>query len=153
DRTNELQLSTAEAQTAKQQAETANRIKSQFLASMSHELRTPLNAILNFTQFVASGTMGEVNPEQVEMLNNVVTSGHHLLSLINDILDISKIESGNLKLFVESGLEPAQIVSWVAQMGEPLIENKAVKLNVDVQPDLPAIVGDVRRIRQILLNL
>ncbi|MCL4254821.1 MAG: HAMP domain-containing protein, partial [Anaerolineae bacterium] len=91
---NIVETRTHDLSIAKADAERANKIKSQFLANMSHELRTPLNAILNFTQFVSSGMFGEVNPKQVEMLEIVVNNGRHLLALINDILDISKIESG-----------------------------------------------------------
>src|SRR5690606_6606488 len=91
----------AETQQALLDAETANQVKSQFLANMSHELRTPLNAILNFTAFVADGIMGPVNEEQVDALHQSMDSGKHLLSLINDILDITKIETGLMDLFVQ----------------------------------------------------
>src|SRR5579859_6426742 len=143
----------AEAERARHEAEQSNKVKSQFLASMSHELRTPLNAILNFAQFIARGIMGPVTPEQIDALNNVVDSGKHLLNLINDVLDISKIESGALRLFVESNLEPGKVVAWVNQMAQSLIENKPVKVETEVESDLPAIVGDERRVRQIMLNL
>ncbi|MCA9909233.1 MAG: HAMP domain-containing protein, partial [Anaerolineae bacterium] len=86
---NELEAQTIDAVLAREQAERSDRVKSQFLASVSHELRTPLNAVLNFTQFVASGMMGEVNERQVDALNKVYNSGSHLLDLINDVLDIS----------------------------------------------------------------
>jgi signal transduction histidine kinase len=143
----------AEAHQARQEAEQANRVKSQFLASMSHELRTPLNAILNFTQFVSSGMLGEVNQEQVETLGKVVYSGQHLLGLINDVLDISKIEAGALKLFVEPNIDLAQEVSVVADAARALVAQKPIDLQVDVKQNLPHIVGDKRRIRQIMLNL
>ncbi len=143
----------AEAENARHEAEQSNKVKSQFLASMSHELRTPLNAILNFSQFIARGIMGPVTPDQVEALNSVVDSGKHLLNLINDVLDISKIESGAMRLFVDSNLEPGKVVTWVQQMAQPLVENKPVKVETDVSNDLPAIVGDERRVRQIMLNL
>ncbi len=143
----------AETKEARQEAERSNNVKSQFLASMSHELRTPLNAILNFTQFVSSGMMGEVNEEQVEALGNVVTSAQHLLNLINDVLDISKIESGALNLYLENNISIPKAVDWAAKMAEPLLSNKPITLSVDVGENLPLITGDERRIRQILLNL
>lgn len=96
---------TAELERAKEEAERANRVKSVFLANMSHELRTPLNAILNYTDFLAMGMLGEVTSEQNDTLHKVGESGRHLLSLINDVLDISKIESGGLRLFVEEDID------------------------------------------------
>ncbi len=142
-----------DVQQARHEAEQANRVKSQFLASMSHELRTPLNAILNFTQFVSSGMLGSVTDEQVETLDKVVYSGKHLLGLINDVLDISKIEAGALKLFVETNVDLAQEVAAIADTARTLIADKPVELQVDVASDLPHITGDRRRIRQIMLNL
>jgi signal transduction histidine kinase len=143
----------AEAHQARQEAEQANRVKSQFLASMSHELRTPLNAILNFTQFVSSGMLGTVNEEQVDTLGKVVYSGQHLLGLINDVLDISKIEAGALKLFIEPNVDLAQEASIVTDSARTLVGQKPVEIQLEVAPNLPHIVGDKRRIRQIMLNL
>ena len=144
---------TTELVSAKEEAEKANRVKSQFLAAMSHELRTPLNAILNFSQFLACGMLGEVNDEQVDMLNKVTASGKHLLSLINDVLDISKIESGALTLFVEDGVDLRDELRVVETSGRALLGDKPVTLTVSVDEDVPLIVGDRRRIRQIMLNL
>ncbi len=143
----------AEAHQSRLEAEQANKVKLQFLASMSHELRTPLNAILNFTQFVSTGILGSVNDEQVDMLGKVVQSGQHLLSLINDVLDISKIEAGALKLFVERNIDLRQEVTTVVDAAKSLIADKPVELQVEMADDLPSIVGDKRRIRQIMLNL
>lgn len=140
-------------QAARAEAEQANIVKSQFLASMSHELRTPLNAVLNFTQFVSTGMLGEVNSEQVEMLDKVVESGKHLLSLINDVLDISKIEAGALKLFIESNIDMAKEAQTVIETAKGMLTDKSVQLLSDIESDLPFIVGDKRRIRQIMLNL
>jgi signal transduction histidine kinase len=128
-------------------------MKSQFLASMSHELRTPLNAILNFTEFVSIGMMGEVNPRQRDALNKALESGRHLLSLINDVLDITKIESGMMQLFVERDIDLYAELNAVKAAALSLIHDKALRYIEDIDPDLPLLVGDRRRIRQILLNL
>jgi signal transduction histidine kinase len=143
----------ADANQARKEAEQANIVKSQFLASMSHELRTPLNAILNFTQFVSTGVLGTVNADQIDMLGKVVQSGQHLLSLINDVLDISKIEAGALKLFVEANVDLYHEASSVVDTAQSLIGKKPITLTFDAVDDLPLIVGDKRRIRQIMLNL
>jgi signal transduction histidine kinase len=143
----------AETQMARHEAEKANSVKSQFLASMSHELRTPLNAILNFTQFVSTGMLGSVNDEQVDMLQKVTYSGKHLLGLINDILDISKIEAGALKLFVEENVDLAKEAQAVMAATRGLIGEKPVILETSVADNLPHILADRRRIRQIMLNL
>jgi len=149
----EYERATEEARRARAEAERANKVKTTFLASMSHELRTPLNAILNFSQFLASGMMGSVNAEQVEMLDKITFSGKHLLNLINDVLDISKIESGSLRLFVEPDIDLEEEAMAAADTGRALLKGKPVELKLDVAPDLPKITADKRRVRQILLNL
>jgi signal transduction histidine kinase len=141
------------AESARTQAEQANTVKSQFLAAMSHELRTPLNAIINFTQFVSTGMLGDVNVEQSDILEKVVHSGEHLLSLINDVLDISKIEAGALKLFVEEDVNLEKELDTVVATAQSLLANKPVQLSTKIAPHIPFVVGDKRRIRQIMLNL
>lgn len=138
---------------AKDQAEAANRIKSQFLANMSHELRTPLNAILNFTQFVTSGMLGDVNDQQVEHLDKVTDNGKHLLGLINDVLDISKIEAGSLKLFIEDDVDLKREFNAVADVGRSMTLEKPVQIITNAPESVPPMVGDRRRIRQVMLNL
>jgi signal transduction histidine kinase len=128
-------------------------MKSSFLASMSHELRTPLNAVLNFTKFVASGMLGPVNEKQVDALGKTVDSGRHLLSLINDVLDITKIESKMLNLFVETDVNLREELDTVLAATETLLAGRPVTLIRDIDPDLPTLIGDRRRIRQIMLNL
>ncbi|NWG17313.1 MAG: GAF domain-containing protein [Chloroflexi bacterium] len=135
------------------QAERANSVKSAFLASMSHELRTPLNAIINFTKFVAKGMMGPVNDEQIETLNEVIDSAKHLLNLINDVLDMSKIEAGSLNLFVEPGVDLNVMLKTLMATGKTLLADKPVDLRLEVDAPLPAITGDRQRILQVLLNV
>jgi len=130
-----------------------DRIKSQFLTSMSHELRTPLNSILNFTDFMSMEMLGPVSDEQQDALHQVIDSGQHLLALINDILDINKIQSGNLKLNIENNVDLAPELLAAIQTTETLLQRKAVKLVVDIDPALARITCDKRRIRQVLLNL
>jgi signal transduction histidine kinase len=142
-----------ETERAKEAAERANVVKSAFLASMSHELRTPLNAILNFSQFLASGMLGPVNQEQIDMLEKVTGSGKHLLNLINDVLDISKIESGSLRLFLEENVDLSLEAKSVADTAHALLVDKPVELRLELAPDLPRLIADKRRIRQIMLNL
>lgn len=138
---------------AREQAERADRAKSMFLASVSHELRTPLNAIINLTKFVALGMYGAINEEQEEILYQVAASGKHLLNLINDVLDISKIEAGSLELFVEDGLRVDEIVQSVVETSKGLLLQRPVSLRCEIAPELPPLTGDEQRIRQIVLNL
>lgn len=142
----------AEAEASREAAEQANRVKSQFLANMSHELRTPLNAILNFTGFIADGVLGPINPEQQDILQKVIGSSHHLLSLINDILDLTKIEVGMMDLFLEEVDMNAALNASIST-AKGLVKDTSVDLQVDIEDNLPRIIGDKRRIRQIMLNL
>jgi signal transduction histidine kinase len=143
-------------ETQKQQAEElrkADQTKTQFLASMSHELRTPMNAIINFTEMIALGMIGPVNEDQTELLNQSLDSSKYLLNLINDVLDISKIQAGKLALFVEDDVDLAAELKTAVGMVEPLLSNKPVTLIQDIDNNLPSLSGDKRRIRQIVLNL
>lgn len=144
---------TKELEIARAEAEQADRTKSLFLASVSHELRTPLNAIINFTQFVSTGYYGPANEQQIDALNKVTESSRHLLRLINDILDMSKIEAGRLQLLIEEDIQLANELDKIYEVGEMLIRAKAVKLIKTYDENLPLIKGDRRRIHQILLNL
>ncbi|MCS6836691.1 MAG: ATP-binding protein [Anaerolineae bacterium] len=146
-----------QTQAAQDAAERANAVKTRFLASVTHELRTPLNLIINNTEFMRIGAFGEVNSEQLSRLNQTSRSAEHLLELINDLLDISKIEAGEMQVFiqphnVQTMLEDC-IDSAVALMEK--IEGKldAVELIMDVDDDLPSIPMDARRIRQVITNL
>jgi signal transduction histidine kinase len=120
---------------------------------MSHELRTPLNAILNFTEFVAMGILGPVNEKQQDALVKALDSGRHLLSLINDVLDVTKIQAGLMNLFIEDDIDIHQELAPIVATARTLLEGKPVKFVEDVDEALPCVRGDRRRIRQILLNL
>ncbi len=134
------------------QLEIASRHKSQFLANMSHELRTPLNAILGYTELVLDAIYGDV-PEKIrEVLGRVHTSGSHLLGLINDVLDLSKIEAGQLTLAL-ADYSMKEVVQAIFTAIEPLAAEKQLALRVSVPPDLAPGRGDERRIAQVLMNL
>ena len=148
-----LRAFAAETEEARAKAERSDRVKSAFLASMSHELRTPLNSVINFTHFVIDGDAGEVNDKQIDLLQEVVHSAQHLLDLINDVLDISKIEAGSLNLFVEEDIDVCSILNSVTSMARSLLVDKPIDLQLEIDEDLPHIRGDQQRIFQILLNI
>lgn len=133
-------------------AEHASQIKSEFLANMSHELRTPLNSIINFTRIISAGARGPVTPEQLDYLNRVRQSGEHLLGLINDILDLSKIEAGRMELFRES-FQINDLIQSVMATTAGLVKGKPIELRSEIAPDLPPVYADRTRVRQVLLNL
>jgi signal transduction histidine kinase len=149
----ELEQEVENATAAQQRAERSDQVKSAFLASMSHELRTPLNAIINFTKFVAQGDLGPVNADQKNTLLESVDSAKHLLNLINDVLDMSKIESGSLNLFVREGINLTEILNNAISATKALIGEKSVVVETEIAPDLPDVRGDEQRIRQIVLNI
>lgn len=146
-------VETQEALERAERADYAEKVKSAFLASMSHELRTPLNAVINFTRFVVDGDTGPVNEEQADLLNEVVKSATHLLALINDVLDMSKIEAGALVLFVEDGVDLTGVIKSVMNTARSLIGQKPIKLETDIAPDLPLIRADRQRVLQVLMNI
>jgi signal transduction histidine kinase len=131
----------------------ADLMKSQFLAGMSHELRTPLNAVINFVELVATGMMGPISDEQKDLLEQSLSSSKHLLHLINDVLDISKIQAGKLTLFVENDVNVYQEIEATINMVGSMIKGRDIKLVQDIDDNLPTISGDKRRIRQVILNL
>jgi K+-sensing histidine kinase KdpD len=131
----------------------ADKMKTQFLSSMSHELRTPLNAIINFVEMIARGMIGPVNSEQEELLDQTLNSSKHLLNLINDVLDISKIQAGRLTLFIEDKVSLQEEVESVLNIVGGLAQEKGLYLITDIDPNLPIIACDRRRVRQVLLNL
>lgn len=130
----------------------ADGVKSVFLATMSHELRTPLNSIIGFTGILLKGLAGELNPEQLKQLGMIQNSARHLLELINDVLDISKIEAGQLEIHMQS-FDLRELLMHAASLVEPMADRKGIELVLDIEPDIGAIVSDKRRIEQLLLNL
>lgn len=141
-----------EIQVKNEQLETASRYKSQFLANMSHELRTPLNGILGLTEMILDKIYGEV-PEKIRSaLDDVQASGRHLLNLINDVLDLSKIEAGRATLSLQE-YSMREVVQAIFTAMQPLAAAKHLKLKIRMPPDLPPGKGDQRRITQVLMNL
>ena len=141
-----------EIQEKSRQVEEASKHKSQFLANMSHELRTPLNAILGYTELIIDGIYGDAPEKMRNVLGRVQTNGKHLLGLINDVLDLSKIEAGQLVLTLND-YSIKEMMQGVYIAVEPLAGNKKLGFKLDVPPDLPVAHGDERRLSQVLLNL
>jgi signal transduction histidine kinase len=130
----------------------ASQHKSQFLANMSHELRTPLNAILGYAELLVDGIYGQLSDRPKGVLERIQNNGKHLLALINDVLDLAKIEAGQLTLTLEDYSLP-EVVRSVVTATEPLAMSKGLKFTAAVQDDLPKAHGDARRVSQVLLNL
>ena len=141
-----------EIQDKTHQLEVANRHKSEFLANMSHELRTPLNAVIGFSEVLLERMFGEVNPKQEEYLNDILSSGKHLLSLINDILDLSKIEAGRMELESQPFDLPAALDNALTLIRERAARH-GLRLEVTVDPGLGEVKGEERKVKQVLLNL
>lgn len=137
---------------ARDEAEAADRTKSAFLATMSHELRTPLNSIIGFTGTLLEGYAGPLLPEQRKQMGMVNESARHLLSLINDVLDLSKIEARQMAVECQS-FSLRETIRNVAGIIAPLADQKGLVLEVDVADDVDRIGGDQRRVRQVLMNL
>ena len=143
---------TIELEAAKTKAEESDHLKSAFLASMSHELRTPLNSIIGFTGILLQGMAGPLTDEQRKQLGMVKGSASHLLELINDVLDISKIEAGRLDVHGEAFKVDLLLVMAVSSL-RPFAEKKGLRLRHNIAPSLPELHSDKRRLEQVLLNL
>jgi GAF domain-containing protein len=141
-----------EIQDKSRQLEEASKHKSQFLANMSHELRTPLNAILGYTELMADGAYGEPSEKMGAVLKRLESNGRHLLGLINDVLDLSKIEAGQLALDL-ADYTVADIAHAVRSTLEPLATDKKLAFKLELAPELPPGRGDGRRLTQVLINL
>lgn len=137
---------------ANSQLRAATEAKSAFLAHMSHELRTPLNAIIGFSDLLIGGIGGEINNKQRQCLEDILSSGKHLLSLINDILDLSKVEAGKIDIRPES-LRLADVVDDAVTTVKTMIDESRHELAISIAEDLPPVYGDRNRLKQILLNL
>ncbi len=148
----EIRLVNQQLRVAHEQAQQADRLKSAFLATMSHELRTPLNSIIGFTGIILQELAGPLNTEQSKQLTMVQTSARHLLALINDVLDLSKIEAG--KLQIESvPFDFDASVAKVINMVTPLAKQKGLAIGVEGNQAVGMVDGDARRVEQVLLNL
>jgi len=147
-----VQERTRELSAANERLKEVDRLKSEFLATMSHELRTPLNSIMGFTSLMHDGKVGPIAPQHREYLGDVMTSAEHLLQLINDVLDLSKIEAGKMTIVADT-FRVAEAIDEVKQSLAPTAARKGLNLVVAVAEDFPPITSDRLRFMQILLNL
>lgn len=137
---------------AKMVAEAANRAKTTFIVNMSHELRTPLNAVIGFSDLLLSETFGPLNGKQKRYAENISKSGNHLLDLINDVLDISRLELGNIELYYET-VDISGVIEEVQRVLSPLSSEKNIRIEVNIEPGLKTIIADRVKLKQILYNI
>ncbi len=137
---------------ANKELKKANRLKSEFMAAMSHELRTPLNVIIGFSQLMLDGVSGEINEEQRQCLEDILSSGEHLLNMVNDILDLSKVESGKMELRLRN-IDLTDVIESLRRTMMPLLTQRKQSFDVKLEKRLPLIHVDEARVRQVLLNL
>jgi signal transduction histidine kinase len=147
-----IETTAAKERLEREAAEEANRAKSEFLANMSHELRTPLNHVIGFTELIVDRHFGELTDMQDEYLNDVLNSSRHLLSLINDILDLSKVEAGRVELELSAVRINDVLESSLTMIKQKAIKNK-VTISIDTNGAPEAILADERKLKQILYNL
>jgi two-component system, NtrC family, sensor kinase len=152
ERTRELQQALTELSRKGRQLEVASKHKSEFLANMSHELRTPLNAIIGFSQVLRQRLFGPINEKQEEYLDDILSSGNHLLDLINDVLDLSKVEAGQVELEVATFSLREALERGVMMVREPATTH-GVRLSVELASGVDLVEGDERRLRQVIFNL
>jgi len=152
DRTSELEVKQEELMTANVELERASKLKSEFLANMSHELRTPLNAVIGFSELLLEESYGPLNPKQKRYVENVLVSGKHLLQLINDILDLSKIEAGRMDVHAEE-FSLRQTIENAVNVIQPLAQKKGLAVEVVIEPGLDQVLLDPGKTKQVLYNL
>ena len=150
--TADLAEQNARLQWQSHEVERANKLKSEFLASMSHELRTPINALIGYTALMLDGVLGEISPKQRDALVRGRAAAEHLLALINDILDLAKIEAGKMPLHLAE-VDVADVVREVAQQMDPMVRKKNLDFVIEIAPDVPALLTDRTKVKQVLLNL
>jgi len=134
------------------EVEEANRLKSEFLANMSHELRTPLNIIIGFSELMLDDVPEKINQEQRQCLSDILGSSQHLLNLINEVLDLSKVESGKTKLKL-TNVDLTEVIESLRSAMMPILTPKKQSLDVEVEEGLPPVHADKAKVRQVLLNL
>ena len=147
-----VQKRTSELHAMAEAAETASRAKSEFLANMSHELRTPLNGIIGFSEFLLDGKPGSVNPKQREYLDDILNSGRHLLQLINDVLDLTKVEAGKMELNPES-FRVEKVIDDVCTVARALAQKKRIAIHAEVAAELENVTLDRQKFKQVLYNI
>lgn len=148
----DMKRAEASIEEGRKKAEDANRVKSEFLANMSHELRTPLNAVIGFSEIMKDEVFGPIDPQYREYAESIHTSGRHLLDLINDVLDLSKIEAGRIDL-AEEETDVGDLLTNCLHLLHERISSAGLHSKLNLDPDLPTMLADERRLKQVLLNL
>jgi len=148
----EIRLKNRELEAQNIRVQEASRMKSEFLANMSHELRTPLNGIIGFAEFIVDEKPGPLNEKQKEYLNDILNSGHHLLHLINDVLDLAKVEAGKMELFPEA-FSVRTVVDEVCSIIAPVAKKKSITIDTSLSLEVDVVTLDPQKFKQILYNL
>jgi len=142
----------SEAKKHAQELEELNRLQTEFIANVSHEFRTPLNGILGYTDLLRDGMYGQMSAEQLEVLEHIRDCGNHLLDLVNEVLDLSRLKKHQVQLELES-VAPAELIEAAAVAVQPLVKQRRLNFMIKCEPELPLLKIDSRRLYQVLLNL